>query len=153
MNVVKEGDTVQISCEGRLEDGTVVFKIQEETPFQLVVGKGKFFPVVENELKDMKEGESKEVSLTPKDAFGHRMEDLIVEIPNDVFETDEELTIGSRICIKTSSGNTLHGTITQLDEDSITVDFNHPLAGKKILFNVTVVSIEEPEMGDGRKKT
>jgi FKBP-type peptidyl-prolyl cis-trans isomerase 2 len=143
MNVVKEGDKVQLACEAKLEDGTTCFKNEQTNPLVFIVGKGMFFPVIENELKDMKQGETKTITLEPKDAFGIHNDDLVAVIPKKDLGNNTNLRIGSRIQIKTDSEKMIQGTVKEINDDTLIVDFNHPLADKKIEFTVTVVSIEK----------
>ncbi len=152
MKVVKDGDKVNISCEVNLENGDLCFKNEEEKYIEIVVGEGKFFPIVENELKDMEEGETKTITLEPKDAFGQYIDDLVLETPKDVFRYDVDLDVGSRVKIDAPSGKTYYGTVTKLTEETLTLDLNHPLAGKKILITVTVASIEENQQPSTEKK-
>jgi FKBP-type peptidyl-prolyl cis-trans isomerase 2 len=143
MEIVKEGDKVQLVCELKLEDGTICYKNEQEKPFMFIIGEGKFFPAIEKELKDMKEGETKTVTLEPKDAFGIHNNGLVAEIPKKDLRADASLDIGSSIQMKTSSGKMIQGTVIEINDDALSVDFNHPLAGKKIIFTVTIIAIEK----------
>lgn len=143
MKVVREGAKVKIFCEATLEDGTVCFKIEKEEPLELIVGEGKFFPVIEQLLPEMKEGETKTMALDPLDTFGPHLDDLLLEVPRNLFKPEVTLEIGSRVRIDTSSGRTYVGTLITMNDTMLTLDLNHPLAGKKIICTITVVSIEE----------
>jgi peptidylprolyl isomerase len=143
MDVVKEGDKIQLTCEAKLEDGTTCFKNEQTNPLVFIVGEGKFLPAIENELKNMKQGETKKVILEPKDAFGKHNDDLVAVIPKKDFSNDADLNVGSRVEIKTNSEKMIQGTVIEIKDDTLTVDFNHPLVDKKIEFTVTVVSIEK----------
>jgi len=143
METVKEGDKVQVLCELKLENGKTFFKNEQKNPFVFIVGEGKFFPVIENELKDMKQGETKTVTLEPKDAFGIHNDGLVTEIPKKNIGTNAELDVGSRIKMKTASDEIIQGTVTEIKDDTLVVDFNHPLVGKRIIFTVTITSIEK----------
>jgi FKBP-type peptidyl-prolyl cis-trans isomerase 2 len=142
MKNVKEGDKVNILCEAKLEDGTVCYQNKEENPLEFVVGEGKFFPAVENSMKGMKKGESKTITLEPKDAFGEHKEDLIFIAPKDKFSSEAKIDIGSKVKVKTDTGPAVHGTITEINNGTCTIDFNHPLAGRKVVFTITIVTIE-----------
>jgi len=143
MDSVKEGDKVELVCELKLEDGTVCFKNEKDKPLVFIVGEGKFFPAIEKELINMKEGETKTVNLEPNDAFGVYKEDLVAEIHKKNISSTAELNIGSSIQMKTESDKIIGGRITVIKDDKITVDFNHPLANKNITVTVTMVSIEK----------
>lgn len=142
MTVVEEGDKVHVLCEVKLEDGKVYYKTEKKKPIGFIVGEGKFFSAIENKLMKMKEGETKVITLEPKDAFGLHNDDLVVETPKDNFRSNADIDIGSRVKLNTASGQTVHGTIIEIKDDVYAVDFNLPLAGRKVVFSVTVVSIE-----------
>ncbi len=90
----------------------------------------------------MKIGESKTITLEPTEAFGPRLEDLVIDLPKDGFGPNTNLEVGSRVSINSSEGKKFNGTVMGIKEEKITVDFNHPLAGKNLVFTVTVVSVE-----------
>jgi FKBP-type peptidyl-prolyl cis-trans isomerase 2 len=143
MDSVKEGDKVELICEFKLEDGTIFFKNEQEKPFVFIVGEGKFFPAIEKKLKDMKEGETKTINLEPKDAFGVYNKDLVADIPKNNISNDGKLSVGSSVKMKTDSDKMIQGSVTGIKDDSITVDFNHPLVNKNITAIVTILSIEK----------
>jgi FKBP-type peptidyl-prolyl cis-trans isomerase 2 len=144
MKNIKEGDTVQLLCEAKLENGELCYTNDAQTPIELVVGEGKFFPSVEEALHNMTEGESKVLTLEPEDAFGPHIEDLIIKVPKSVFKTEVTLEIGSRIKIDTPTGKSFIGTIVTMDDLTITLDMNHLLAGKRLVVKVTILSIVDP---------
>ena len=144
MKNIKEGDTVQLLCEAKLENGELCYTNDAQNPIELVVGEGKFFPSVEEALHNMTEGESKVVTLEPADAFGPHIEDLIIKVPKSVFKTEVTLEIGSRIKIDTPTGKSFIGTIVTMDDLTITLDMNHLLAGKRLVVKVTILSIVDP---------
>lgn len=143
MKSVEEGDKVNIVFEAKLENGEHCFANDPENSLELVVGEGKFFPVVENGLIKMKEGETKEMILEPDDAFGPHLEKLVMDAPRTAFQTNVDIAVGMKIKIDTPSGKVFYGTITSFNNESITLDLNHPLAGKKIVFTITVIAIKK----------
>lgn len=141
MKNIKEGDTVQLLCEAKLESGELCYTNDAQNPIELVVGEGKFFPHIEEALHDMTEGETKVMTLEAEDAFGPHIDDLIIKVPKSVFKTEVTLEIGSRIKIDTPTGKSYIGTIITMDDLTITLDMNHLLAGKRLIVKVTVLSI------------
>ena len=141
MTSIKDGTTVQILCEAKLDTGEFCYKNDAENLIEIVVGEGKFFPVIEKALCDMVEGESKVITLEVEDAFGPHMDDLVIKVPKSVLKTQVTLEIGSRIKIDIPTGGSYVGTIVAMDEQTFTLDMNHLLAGKRLVVNVTVVSI------------
>jgi peptidylprolyl isomerase len=143
MKTIKEGDTVQIVCEAKLEDGELCYKNDEQNPLELVIGEGKFFPVIEKALEEMTEGESKAITLEAEDAFGPHIDDLVIKVPKSVFKTEVTVEVGSRIKIDAPTGKSFVGTIVAMDDQTFTLDLNHLLAGKRLVVNFTVISITE----------
>ena len=141
MTIVKEGYKVSILFEAKLETGEIVLKTEEEKPIEITVGEGTIPKSIENALIDMKAGETKTLTLEPVEAFGPRIENLVVDLPKDGFKPDANLEIGSKVSMSSSEGKNYTGTITDIKNENITVDFNHPLAGKNLVFTVTLVSI------------
>jgi len=149
MTNVKEGNKICILFEAKLElfeakleTGETVLKAEEEKPLEITVGEGTIPVSIEKALVDMNVGESKTIMLEPIEAFGPKVDNLIIDLPKDGFNEDEDLTVGAKVTIKSSDGKNFIGSVIEIKEECITVDFNHPLAGKSLEFTVTVVSIE-----------
>jgi len=141
MTVIEEGVKVNILFEAKLETGEIVLKTEEEQPLEVVVGDGNIPKSIEKNLIDMKEGETKTITLEPTEAFGPKIDDLIIDLPKGGFDSQVELEVGSKVSINSPEGKRSMGTILEVKDENISVDFNHPLAGKKLIFTVTVVSI------------
>ncbi len=142
MTIVKEGLKVKIAFEAKLETGERVFKNEEEHPLELTVGEGAIPKSIENALIDMKAGDTKTIKLESSEAFGPRVDDLVIELPREGFGPDTDLNVGSKVSIKSPEGKQFTGTVTEVKDENITVDFNHPLAGKSLVFTVTVLNVE-----------
>jgi FKBP-type peptidyl-prolyl cis-trans isomerase 2 len=145
MTNIKEGDTVQLICEAKLESGELCYTNDVKNPLVLVVGDGKFFPTIENAIQQMTVGETKVITLEPEDAFGPHIDDLIIKVPKSVFKTEVTLEVGSRIKIDVPTGKSFIGTILTMDDQTLTLDMNHLLAGKRLIVKVTVLSIGTEE--------
>lgn len=143
MTKVKNGTTVHVSCKAALEDGTICFNVDEESPLEIIVGEGKLFPTVEKEMEGMKKGDSKSVTLAPDEAFGPHQKDLVLTVPRSTFSPDAELQKGARVKIQTPSEKTFYAIVTDFSDEEVTLDLNHPLAGKTIVFTVNILDIEE----------
>ena len=152
MTVVKEGDKVKILCEIKLEDGKLCYKNDVENPLEFTIGEGKFFSKIESKLVNMQEGESKTLTLEPEEAFGPYIEDLIIDAPKDLLQTEVELDAGSKIKINTPSGKSYNAVITEAKEDAFKLDLNHPLAGKRIIINLSLEAIVE-DTPENKKKS
>jgi peptidylprolyl isomerase len=141
MKNVKEGDTVKLLCEAKLESGELCYTNDAQNPLELVVGEGKFFPHIEEALHEMTEGETKVITLEAEDAFGPHIDDLVIKVPKSVFKTEVTLEIGSRIKIDVPTGKSFIGTIQAMDDQTLTLDMNHLLAGKRLVVKVTILAI------------
>ncbi|MBN2066646.1 MAG: FKBP-type peptidyl-prolyl cis-trans isomerase, partial [Candidatus Thermoplasmatota archaeon] len=120
--------------------GETVLKTQDDRPLELTLGEGVIPTSIENALVDMNVGDSKTITLEPAEAFGQRVDDLVVELPREGFTAGTDMKVGSMVSMSSSEGKKFTGAIIELNDDKVTVDFNHPLAGKKLIFTVTVVS-------------
>ena len=141
MKKVMNGNTVKVNYTGKLEDGTIFDSSLNpgREPITAVLGEGKLIKGFENGLIDMSEGEKKTVEIEPEDAYGQPIQDMIAEIPkNQVPENSKE-------------GDTLQGNgpqgpimvrIVEIKEDTVVIDANHPLAGKKLIFDLVVFEID-----------
>lgn len=140
MKKVQNGDTVTVHYTGKLEDGSVfdTSKVEGRTPLTEKIGEGKLIKGFEDGLIDMSEGESKTIEIEHTNAYGPVNDMLIVEIPkNQIPEGAQE-------------GEMLQGSgpqgpvmvkIKEIKEDTVVIDANHPLAGKKLIFDLELVSI------------
>jgi len=142
MQEIKEGYKVTIHFEAKLETGEIILKTEDEKPLGITIGEGTIPPTIEKALIDMKEGESKTLTLEPNEAFGPRLDKLIIDLPRDGFTQDADIIVGSKVAINSSDGRKFTGIVLEIKDENITVDFNHPLAGKNLIFTVTVVSVE-----------
>ncbi len=142
MTVIKEGIKVNILYEVKLETGEIVLKTEEEKPLDVTIGEGTIPKSIESALVDMKAGESKTITLEPTEAFGPRLDDLVIDLPKDGFGSDTNLEVGSKVSMNSPEGKKFTGTVMEIKDENITVDFNHPLAGKSLVFTVTIVSVK-----------
>lgn len=141
MAAAKQGDTVQVHYTGRLNDGTVFDSSVGSDPLEFKVGSGQLIPGFENAVTGMNVGD-KTTALIPSDqAYGpHRAEGLI-EVPRDRIPADIKLEIGQQLQMQSQDGRPVPVRVTAIEEASITVDANHPLAGKDLTFEIELVSV------------
>jgi FKBP-type peptidyl-prolyl cis-trans isomerase 2 len=140
--VVKNGDRVKIEYKGTLDDGTV-FDSSERLgkPLEFVVGGGQVIKGVENAVIGMQKGEEKQIRLQPIGAYGTRNPKLIQKIQKNQFPQDFEPQLGLQITMVQPNGKKIPGNIVELTEETVTVDMNHPLAGRVLNFNIKTVDI------------
>ena len=145
MKKVKQGDQVTIEYEGMLDDGETVESSADRGPFELKVGGGAMPPGFENALIDMKEGEEKTVVLQPDEAFGQKDKNLLHQINKSIFGENINPKIGMVLGMtvdKEGQKQKIPALVTAVNGDEVTIDFNHPLAGKAITYKFTVKVIK-----------
>lgn len=140
--VVKKGDKVKVTYTGELSDGTIFDKSDDKEPLEFVVGTGQLIPGFDKAVEGMKLDEEKKVTIKAEDAYGKREEALTKEFPRTFFPEDFKAEKGMGIMLKDSDGRSIPARITDITENGITVDLNHPLAGKDLTFDIKVISID-----------
>jgi FKBP-type peptidyl-prolyl cis-trans isomerase SlpA len=143
---VGEGMRVFLNFSLSLEDGSEVDSNFGTEPVDFVVGDGSLLPGFESLLFGMTPGERQLFTVLPDDAFGQPHNDNIQEIARDDFDDDFDLEIGLLMSFADAAGGELPGLIVAFDDEQVTVDFNHPLAGRKIIFDVLVHRVEPAEV-------
>ena len=136
---IKTGDTVRVDYTGKFENGEVFDTSEKGAPFEFTVGEGRLIQGFEAAVVGMHEGEKKTVNISPDEGYGIRNDDLMFEIPQKNIPDDMELTVGKVIQLTNQSGQKIPGVISNIDDAVVTIDANHPLAGKKLVFDIAVV--------------
>lgn len=133
-------------------DGEVLDEAGKDDAIQFLHGHRNIIPGLENELTGLKLGDSKEVSVQPEEGYGLTDSEEIEEISLEDFPEGIVPEIGMELEVKDEDGNDLYGRVLAITEDTVTMDFNHPLAGKTLDFEVTVVGLRnatEDELSHG----
>jgi peptidylprolyl isomerase len=139
-DTAQEGDTVRIDYTGRLQDGKVFGTSKGREPVEFVIGRGEILGALEDGLIGMSIGETKTITIPEERAFGPRKQDLIVAVGRISFqETTPE--IGERYDIRMKDGRHMEGLVLWVDNDKVTMDANHPLAGKALTFDIELLEI------------
>lgn len=140
--VAEKGDKVKIHYKGSLEDGTLFDSSEGREPIEFTIGDGQIIPGVEAAVEGMKIGEEKSVVCTPDEAYGHHVPELVKEVEKRFIPDD--LTLEEGMNIKLGEGEeSAIVTVTQINDHSVHLDANHPLAGKNLNFEITLVSVNE----------
>ena len=141
MTKVKTGDRVKVHFTGYLEDGTVFGSTMGEAPFEFTIGEKNMLPGFEDAVIGMQKGDTKTITLSPEEAYGHPKKELITVMEKSGFPKEINLEIGKRLRVRTQDGIYTMVTIKDITEDSIVLDENDPLAGKTLTFNLELVEI------------
>jgi FKBP-type peptidyl-prolyl cis-trans isomerase 2 len=147
MSKVEKGNHVKLHYRGTLAtDGTEFDNSRARNePLNFQAGVGTLIPGFDNAVVGMTVGESKTVTIDPENAYGPVRPEAKMEIGNDQFPENLELTIGMPVPLTTSDGRDFMGTIAELNESTVTVDVNHPLAGQQLVFEIELLEILEKE--------
>jgi FKBP-type peptidyl-prolyl cis-trans isomerase SlyD len=138
-------DDVVVSIDYTLTvDGEVVDSTEGDEPLQFIQGHQNIIPGLEKELTGMKIGDNKKVVVPPDEAYGEVDPENIIEVPRDEFPSEIPLESGTELEVKNSDGEVLTATISGVTSSTVKLDFNHPLAGKLLTFDVTIIDLREP---------
>ena len=140
--IVTKGDKVKIEYIGSFEDGTIFDRSKEGSPLVFEVGSRRIIPGLERGVKGMKLNQEKKIEINVNDAYGPRREDIVRSMPRTSFPPDLQVEKGKVLRLKDKEGRLIMGKILEIKGDDLVVDFNHPLAGKNLVFEVKVVGIE-----------
>jgi FKBP-type peptidyl-prolyl cis-trans isomerase SlyD len=137
-------DDVVVSINYSLTvDGEVVDSTEGDEPLQFLQGHQNIIPGLERELTGMKIGDNKQVVVPPAEAYGEVDPENIVDVPRSEFPTEIPLEPGTELEVKNADNEVLSATIAEIKGDTVKLDFNHPLAGKELTFDVTVVDLRQ----------
>lgn len=141
MKKVTNKSTVKVNYTGKLEDGTIFDSslMPGREPLVAVLGEGQLIKGFEDGLLDMSEGDKKTVEIEPTEAYGYHISDMVAEIPKD--QVPEDCKVGDSLQGSSPQGPIVV-RITEVKEDTVIIDANHPLAGKKLIFDLEVVSVD-----------
>lgn len=141
MAQVKTGDTVKIHYTGKLDDGTVFDSSVEREPLEFKVGEGQVIPGFESAVIDMTVGDEKQFTIPPDDAYGSKREDMVLEVPKADLPDEITPEVGLPLQIQAQDGSVADVVVSDIKDETITIDGNHPLAGENLNFEVKLVEI------------
>ena len=140
--VVKKGDKIKVDYTGSFEGGEV-FDASERhgAPLEFEAGAGMVVPGFDAAVIGMDVGEEKEVTLKPEEAYGEPHPNAIQKVPKDKFPA--EAKVGMMIGVPLPNGQKIPAKITEIDDKEVTLDLNHPMAGKTLVFKIKIVGVGE----------
>ena len=140
--IVKKGDKVKIEYTGTLDDGTVFdTSVEHGKPLEFQVGDGQVIKGFEDAILGMKEGDEKEFSVEPSEGYGAHDPSLVQKVPKEIFPPEADLVPGLLFEAGLPTGEKVPATIKAIEDGIISVDLNHPLAGKKLNFKIKLSTI------------
>lgn len=142
MSQVKKDDTVKVHYTGKLTDGEIFDSSLEREPIEFKVGAGQMIPGFENGVIDMKLNEKKTIEIPSAEAYGEVREELFQEVPKSQLPEEIKPEIGMGLAAQMPDGSQRQLRVSEVKEESIVVDANHPLAGKDLNFDIEIVEIK-----------
>jgi peptidylprolyl isomerase len=142
MTTAKQGDTVRIHYTGTLNDGTVFDSSQGRDPLEFEVGSGTIIPGLDFAIPGMNVGDLKTVNVPADQAYGPVNDQALQAVPRADIPADIPLEVGVQLQMQTPDGQVVPVTVADLNETEVTLDANHPLAGKDLNFDIEIVEIK-----------
>jgi peptidylprolyl isomerase len=143
MKEAQVGDLVSVHYTEKLKNGEVFDSSKDRNPLEFTLGNKELLAGFEDGVEGMKPGESRSVTLEPENAFGDRREDLLLKLPKNEFPQNITPSVGLQLRLSNASGNEMTVVITEVGEDSVTLDGNHPLSGQTVVFDIELLEIKE----------
>jgi FKBP-type peptidyl-prolyl cis-trans isomerase 2 len=141
MTTAKKGDTVRVEYTGKLADGTVFDSSEGRLPLEFKLGEGQVIPGFEQAVEGMAEGESRTASVGPDEAYGQADPRLQVAVPKNDFPDSIDPEVGQQLQIRQPDGSSIPVAVVGVSDEAVTLDANHPLAGKELTFDLKLVEV------------
>ncbi len=142
MAQAQAGDTVKVDYTGRFEDGTVFDSSANREPLEFTIGEGQVIPGFEQGVEGMSPGEEKTITISSDEAYGPHHDELVMTVDKGEFPPDMELGVGDVLQLRQPDGGVVLARVTDVSDGSVTIDANHPLAGRDLIFDVKLDQIE-----------
>ena len=141
MAKAENGNTVKIHYTGTLDDGTVFDSSADREPLEFKLGDGRVIPGFEKSVLGMELNEKKDINIPIEEAYGERRDELVFNVNKTELPPDLDPQVGMQLQMQSQDGQTALVLVTGIEDESITLDANHPLAGKSLNFNIELVEI------------
>jgi peptidylprolyl isomerase len=141
MATVNDGDTVKVHYTGKLENDVVFDTSNEREPLQFTIGEGRVIPGFEEAVAGMEPGESKTANIPADQAYGPYHEEMVRALDRNQLPPDIELEVGQHLESRSEEGQSFIVTVIDISGSTVTLDANHPLAGKDLSFDIELLEI------------
>ncbi len=130
------------------EQGEVIQKVDESKPFVQMFGVGALLPAFENNLTGLEEGDTFGFALAAEEGYGDPSDEAILKLEKNIFEVEdvvdtEMVAVGKMITMQDNNGNPIDGKVLAVEDDSVIMDFNHPLAGESLYFSGSILNVRD----------
>ena len=141
MQKAKSGDKVKVHYHGKLTNGETFDSSEGREPLEFEVGKGMVIKGFEDGVTGMLVGEKKTLNIPYDEAYGPRNPDMLIEMPKDRFPKDMEIVAGIPLMMSDGSGQNFQVVVTEIKENVVMLDANHPLAGQDLVFDIELIEV------------
>ena len=141
MTQAKNGDRVKVHYTGKLDDGTVFDSSVDREPLEFNIGEGQLIVDFEQAVIDMNPGESKTIKIPFDNAYGPHRDEMLIVVNRSQFPESLEPKIDQQLQIRNQEGETTVAKVVDISGDNVTLDTNHPLAGKDLTFEIQLTEI------------
>lgn len=141
MGKAKSGDSVKVNYTGKLDDGSIFDSSDGGDPLEFTIGTGQILPKFEEAVVGMEPGEKTTTAIKAEDAYGAHRPEMVFEVERTNFPEDVSLKLGDRFQIPQPDGEVISVTVVSVTETKVSLDANHPMAGKDLNFEIELVEI------------
>ncbi len=141
MAIAENGNKVKIHYKGSLDDGTIFDSSDGREPLEFELGSGQVIPGFDKNVKGMGLNEKKTIAIPADEAYGARRDDLIMDFPKSEFPDNINPEVGQQLQMQNQDGQVFNVLVTGVSDENVTLDANHPLAGKNLNFDIELIEI------------
>ena len=141
MQEAKRGDKVKVHYHGKLTNGETFDSSSGREPLEFEIGSGSVIKGFDDGVSGMKVGEKRTINIPVDEAYGQRSEDMLIEFPKDRFPNDMDIKEGMQLMMSNGTGQNIPVIVTEVKDDAVILDANHPLAGEDLIFDIELVEI------------
>ncbi|MDX1629602.1 MAG: peptidylprolyl isomerase [Fulvivirga sp.] len=141
MSEAKKGDKVKVHYTGKLKDGTVFDTSENREPLEFELGAGMMIAGFDSAVSGMKVGDKKTADIPVDQAYGEKRDEMVVEVPKKQLPEDLDPEVGQQLAMQQPNGQSIPVVVTKVEDETIEIDANHPLAGKDLVFDIELVEI------------
>lgn len=139
----EDGDTVRVHYTGKLPDGETFDSSRERDPLEFTIGEERVIPGFADMVQGLEPGDTEEATLDPEKAYGERDEQRVMEVDRE--QVPDEVEVGEQLEIQHPDGQRARVSVTEIGDETVTLDGNHPLAGRKLTFEIELLDIVDDE--------
>ncbi len=142
MQQAKDGDKVKVHYNGKLRSGETFDSSEGRDPLEFTVGTGQVIKGFDDGVKGMKVGDKKTVEIPVADAYGEKNKEMMIEFPLTQFPPEMKPEVGMQLMMNNGEGQQFPVTVTEVKEESVVLDANHPLAGQELVFDIELMDLQ-----------